>query len=359
MSAPTYIQSYGCTTAAGTGADPFFAALVAGNTLVSGGVCRIPDDFDLKHSVFATCSRRLRQAIPLAWSASAYDERERVGVILASTKGIIDDFFAENRPDPPPTDPLTPLLKQFIDDLSVPVVRSLCVSNACASSHAALFIARHWLNQGVCDRVIVGAVDFLGRFVESGFRALNAVTADFPRPFGAQRDGLGLGEAAVVFELSLKPSPLEIENIVLITEGVSLTRPAPDGLGLETAVRKLAVAPDGFDLILAHGTGTLANDNAEDGVFFRTAPATPVTGTKWCFGHTLGASGLLDLVAAGEILLRQRAFAIATTLIADETLRSRLLVGRAKTPVQTYRKILVSSLGFGGMNAVLTIKGAE
>ena len=68
-----------------------------------------------------------------------------------------------------------------------------------------------------------------------------------------------------------------------------------------------------MDLVIAHGTGTPINDACEDRVFtelFRAGAAPAVTATKGSIGHTLGASGAMDVIAACEALRRQRAFAI-------------------------------------------------
>jgi 3-oxoacyl-(acyl-carrier-protein) synthase len=140
------------------------------------------------------------------------------------------------------------------------------------------------------------------------------------------------------------------------SEGVSVTRPSMDGSSLSRAIEKLPGKKD-FDLIIAHGTGTKFNDFAEDQAF-RKFPKAPVTGCKWSVGHTLGASGAVDIAAASLVLERQKIFSLANTLEIDAELRSNYLVGKNQRPPNRLQNILVSSLGFGGIHAAVSITEA-
>jgi 3-oxoacyl-(acyl-carrier-protein) synthase len=117
-------------------------------------------------------------------------------------------------------------------------------------------------------------------------------------------------------------------------------------------------------VVIAHGTGTEANDAVEDTVFDAVlAPGVVVTGTKWCVGHTLGASGAVDLIAACELLRRQRPFALHTTEVVDRRFRASYLT-RARLEALGGRfprgleRVLVTSVGFGGMHAAAVVERA-
>lgn len=343
-----YLQSYGCTTGAGLGAGAFFSGLSSGTSAIKEGVSRLP---------------RLDPTTALAlstdWLLQAFSQvappiDQRVGLILASTKGAIEDYIslspAESWESLP--DPLTPVLKNFVTKTGLNPVRQLAISNACASSHAAFFLGKRWLESGVCDSVVIAAVDIVGEFVEKGFRTLRAISDSVPRPFCADRDGMALGEGAAVIILSTSPSPFELMDVRLVTEGSALTRPSDRGQGLAQACNE-AVNGTALDFIVAHGTGTKANDSAEAAVFQRLFPSVPVTGTKWCIGHTMGASGAMDVIAACEALQRQQLFSIATTAEVDNKLGISLA---PRTGATILREALVSSLGFGGMNAALRLR---
>lgn len=363
------LVGYGAVTAAGPGAAALWEALTVGRALRDEeGVCRWADTTE------RTALERLVAKAAVATAEALADHRpgprERWGIVLASTKGVVEDETA--RPDGPESrDPLAPLLDGVVERLRLRPLRRLAVSNACVSSHAALWVAERWLGAGLVDDVLVLAVDEARDFVVRGFRALGALSPTVARPMAEDRDGLQLGEAAVALWLSReRPGPFVLGPIGLETEGLSITRPSPDGESLVRAAR-VALADDGaVDFVVAHGTGTLANDLVEAGALARTLAAvgadrrTPVVATKGCVGHTLGASGAVDVVAAAECLRRGALFPIGTTTRPDPALpvaaffagSSDAAAIAARAP--EFRRALVSGLGFGGVHAAVTIARA-
>ena len=195
------------------------------------------------------------------------------------------------------------------------------------------------------------SVDQVGPFVLQGFNSLKALSRKFSKPFSADRDGLVLGEAAVVLVLSKSGGGPVISGVAIDSEGKAVTRPGADSL--RRAIKALPGTPD---LIIAHATGTLLNDSTEDAVFFELFGERPlVTGSKWSVGHTLGASGAVDIVLACEAIRRQSAFRLANTFTIDPSFRSRYL--RANSDEQLApEKVMVSSLGFGGIHAAAMIE---
>jgi 3-oxoacyl-[acyl-carrier-protein] synthase II len=85
-----------------------------------------------------------------------------------------------------------------------------------------------------------------------------------------------------------------------------MTAPDPEGAGAALAMRRAledaGVPADAVDYINAHGTATPANDLMETkgikAVFGRRAYHLPVSSTKSMIGHTLGAAGAIEGVAA-------------------------------------------------------------
>jgi 3-oxoacyl-(acyl-carrier-protein) synthase len=114
------------------------------------------------------------------------------------------------------------------------------------------------------------------------------------------------------------------------------------------------------DLVIAHGTGTRFNDQAEDqalGEFLHEIgkPLTPITNTKWAIGHTLGASGCVDLIAGCEILKKQKVFSIKAHDLKDPQFKMNYLLGDQNI-TEPVEQILVTSLGFGGVHASLLLE---
>src|SRR5690606_38448629 len=125
-------------------------------------------------------------------------------------------------------------------------------------------------------------------------------------PFARDRQGIQLGDAAVVLIVSrTMESFASITDIAIESDGFAATRSDATGVSLRHVVAQMPRP----DLIIAHATGTPANDVVEDHVYgslFGTS--VPVTCTKWSVGHGLGASGGIDVVAGLETLLQQQVF---------------------------------------------------
>jgi hypothetical protein len=284
----------------------------------------------------------------------------RLGVILASTKGFSDDFIWDKNASLE-TDPLTPLLDDFIQRAELKPERKLCVSNACSSALAAMRLAQIWLNNGL-DQVLVLAADAATPFVQKGFQSLNLVTKDYPRPFATNRSGFFLGEAAACLVLSKErvKDSVRLLPVGLDTEGSAVTRPATSSASLLRACARIPGIPRAraVDLIIAHGTATMINDETEDlaySALFGDSVFKPfLTGSKWRVGHTLGASGAVDTILACEALKRNRSFALEASREIDPALKCRYL-GPGMESGNLHR-ILVSSLGFGGMHAAAVLE---
>jgi hypothetical protein len=303
---------------------------------------------------FTSQKELLLQHLHLAWrEALAKISRVdlgRVGVLLASTKGLVEDVIWNGSAE---QDLLTPLLYDFCRQAELQPTVQWVVSNACSSSLSALWMAREWLQQERVDSVIVLAVDGVGPFVLQGFQCLHALSAGLSKPFAGDRDGLQLGEAAAVLILSDKLPGPQLAGVAIDVEGYSVTRPSPSGESLKRALRQLPGIPDS---IIAHGTGTQLNDVTEDKAFFETYGSRPwITGSKWSIGHTLGACGAVDTILACEVLRRGQIFALGQTTQVDAGFRGKYVTA-GRSVSEACHKVLISSLGFGGVSAAALIE---
>ena len=290
-----------------------------------------------------------------------------VGVIFASTKGQVEEIVYQDAPSS--TDPIWPVLQKFTERHDLRFSKQTCVSNACASFTGAVYLASRWLKRGDVDHVLILSADGVGPFVYRGFQSLGLVTQDVCRPFAKNRSGLTLGEAAAAVLLSRAQSDYEMASVAIDSEGSPVARPSTAGASL-LRVCKEVLAVGTPDAIIAHGTGTLLNDQIEDQVlgnlFSRNGPS--ITGTKWSVGHTLGASGAVDFIAGLEVLKHQRVFSLMRTPEIDDAFIGNYLtspqepesydqrnVSRKKN-VAPLERILLTSLGFGGMHGAMILK---
>ncbi len=359
------ILGAGCSTAAGQGIPALMSGLHAGSNFLS----RVPPDSWRVKPAFepfafrwpdrggATIRELLVQHLSHAFREARGDLNlaGRYGVILASTKGLTEDFVWDTSAA---VDPLTPVLDDVIAAFRLKPSMKICVSNACASSLAALSLAKTWLTE--LDHVIVLAADAIDSFVLSGFAQLRVLTTEITRPFDGGRSGFYLGDAAACVILSrVDQSDVQLLDARFDSEGYAVTRPSHSGDSLLRACRALSVSKhisaSRADLVIAHGTATRANDETEDRVFQQlfTEHAPAITGTKWMIGHTLGASGLIDTIVAQEAIRTQTAPALMTTQQIDPAFKGRYLTGNAQQ--LKIDNILVTSLGFGGVHAAAMV----
>ena len=245
--------------------------------------------------------------------------------------------------------------------------RVLTVSSACASSNTAIGVGADLIRRGELDLVIAGGTDTVSRPVMAGFNALRVISSGKTAPF-SDPPGLNLGEGAGI--VILKRGDLDVPGCGLalaevLGYGLSgdawhATAPDPDGAGCERAMT--AALDDGgltaadVDYVNAHGTGTEANDAAESVALRRLFGAsTPVSSTKSFLGHTLGASGALELIASlllagdGVVPHGLRMDAVREECAGLDYVRGLPRYGRP-------RVIMVNNFGFGGNNSSLMVR---
>lgn len=374
----TWITGYGCTTAAGDGIAPFWRGLeqgtdhshaislnrvfwphAAGAIPAVKAYTRPHAEISQRESLLGDLLRSWKEA------RSGLTIDGKIGVILASTKGFIDDVIWTST-QAPKQDTLMPLLEDFVAKTGLKTAKTAGVSNACASTLAACFLAQTWLERQNFDHVIVLAADSVGAFVIKGFQALHVITPDQTRPFDGARSGFFLGEATAALVLSAKPQGrrVRLAGMGLDAEGFAVTKPSQSGESLRRAAALALKGHEAPDFIVAHGTGTPANDSTEDHVFHQlfSAPSPWITGTKWSVGHTLAVSGALDLIAGCEALRHQRLFALANTQALDSSFQGRYVTTEmtaAHPQTHPWTRFLITSLGFGGLHAALLLESGR
>ncbi|WP_207284689.1 beta-ketoacyl-[acyl-carrier-protein] synthase family protein [Pseudomonas sp. FW300-N2A2] len=176
------------------------------------------------------------------------------------------------------------------------------ISTACTSSARALMSAQRLLDLGLCDAVLCGGVDSLCKLTLNGFSALEAVSEQRCNPFSVNRNGINIGEAAVLFLMTKVAG--DKQSIALLGSGASsdahhISAPEPTGRGALQAMRKALgranLQPEQIGYLNLHGTATQHNDAMESLAVSALFPAgVPCSSTKPMTGHTLGAAGALE-----------------------------------------------------------------
>lgn len=176
------------------------------------------------------------------------------------------------------------------------------LSTACTSSARALLSAHRLLKMGLCDAVVCGGADTLCRLTINGFATLEAVDDGLCLPFSANRRGINIGEAGVLF--LMERAPEDANAVALLGGGASsdawhMSAPEPTGAGARqamlAALRSADVEAAAIGWLNLHGTGTLHNDAMESHATHAVFPqGVPCASTKPLTGHALGAAGALE-----------------------------------------------------------------
>lgn len=280
-------------------------------------------------------------------------------LILATTKGDIG--MIEGKGDEIGPRPFPGLLAERINSFLRLKTTPLLVSNACISGINAIITGSRLIEEGRCDHAIVVGADLMTRFVVTGFESFHSVSAGICKPYDAKRDGLNLGEAAgaVILtanrQLVMDSDPVVVEGGALTNDANHLSAPSRTGDGLGTAMaealRESDSTPSQVDFINAHGTSTLYNDEMESkAVHFANLQDVPVQSLKPYFGHTLGASGVIESVAAVWQLKNSLLF--GTRGYEEPGVPEPIKVSAHHRETELQRCIKSAS-GFGGCNAAV------
>ncbi len=188
------------------------------------------------------------------------------------------------------------------------------ISTACSSSARALISACRMLKSGMCAAVLCGGADTLCRMPINGFNALELVSDELCAPFAQERKGITIGEGAGLMLLTTDPNPPRTSKLSVVGYGESsdayhVSAPEPEGKGAEAAMRmaltQAGLTPTDLGYVNLHGTASKMNDQAEATVMHRLCgPQTPCSSTKYLTGHTLGASGIVELCLCALTLER-------------------------------------------------------
>ncbi|WP_049721090.1 beta-ketoacyl synthase N-terminal-like domain-containing protein [Gilvimarinus polysaccharolyticus] len=238
-------------------------------------------------------------------------------------------------------------------------------STACTSSSNALLYGHRLLQAGLVDHALVLGSEQANHTSQLGFYGLGLISpGQSMQPFGAERDGLILGDSLAALLLSRgSNTPPHEQRWQLLggaigTDNHSLTAAHVDGQELSKTIRQ-ALSDSNIEArdicaIKVHGTASLKNDEAEAAalldVFAHQMP--PAFALKPFCGHTLGASGALE-VALSLGALQQGRLPANTHAINDGHLGVALIRQTQTAPSGNY---LFNCFAFGGNNNALIIR---
>jgi 3-oxoacyl-[acyl-carrier-protein] synthase II len=402
------ITGMGLVTSLGDRVEPFWSALCAGRSGVGpltlfdttefkvqfGGQVR---DWDPVARFGVKEARHLDRFAQFALAAgiTAVDDagidfstipEEQCGVMIGSGIGGLNEFESQHtvmmQKGPSRISPFV-IPKLMVNAASGQLsirwgLKGPCsaVATACASAANAIGDALKLIQTGWADVMVTGgseaAITHMGLGGFASMRALSTRNDDPPRasrPFDRDRDGFVLAEGAGVLILEAEEIArrrgariyAELLGYGMSADGWHITAPDEEGRGAVRSMKRCLddarLSADAVDYINAHGTSTSLGDLAETRamkqVFGPHARRLQISSTKSQLGHTLGASGGVELIAS--------AMAIHTGLLPPTINLDHpgdgcdldYIPNVARESRVNY--IMSNSFGFGGHNASLLI----
>lgn len=397
------ITGMGAVSAAGLGVDALWQAARDGISKVSplslprGESLRIAvaasvRDFDpalyLDETAMRRCDRytqfahvAVEEAVAQAGIAPDELSGSRTGVIFGTGIGgmtTLDEgcylfYCSEHRPQPMAIPKLMPSSATAHVSITHKITGPcFAITSACASASQSIGVAAQLIRAGIIDRAIAGGSEAcLTPATIKAWEMLRVLSPNACRPFSRTRNGMILGEGAGAFVLESEDSarrrgatPLaRLAGYGTSSDARDIIQPDVDGASaaMQAALDDAELAPDAIGYINAHGTGTVLNDINEAAaihkVFGAHADVVPVSSTKPVIGHTLGASGALELVVALMALREQIVPPQINFTEADAKCLLNLPVnGAAPAKLDA---VMSNSFAFGGINAALVVVPAS
>lgn len=282
---------------------------------------------------------------------------KHTAVILSTTKGNVE-LLAQSTTCINPKAYLWNVA-QTIDEHYHLANQTIVLSNACISGVSAMVVAKRLIDAGDFDNVVVVGADVLSHFITSGFLSFKSLSANRCLPFDARRNGLNLGEAcgALVVSNRKTQGSICLRGGAISNDANHISGPSRTGYELNLAIRqamaeaKIDVADISF--VDTHGTATVYNDEMESkAVGLAELANKPVQSLKPYFGHTLGASGVIEAIVCVNEL---KTGLLYGTLGFEQTGTPITLNVSDQHQTLPMNSCVKTASGFGGCNAAIVL----
>ncbi len=240
---------------------------------------------------------------------------------------------------------------------------------ACASGLLSIGMAYENIALGKEDYMLAGAADEFHILTSATFDRLGAASHEenpliASRPFDKERDGLVIGEGAgVLFLESLESAQKRNATILaeisaFTTQCSSKSIASPDvntmQMCMSKTLKNASLNVEDIDYVNAHATATLAGDLAEaKAIEALFGNHVPVSSLKGYMGHTLAASGALEMIAS--IYMLQEGLIVPNHNLQNPDPACAHLNLLQKTEKKQLKHIIKNSFALGGVYAALIL----
>ena len=332
-------------------------------------------------SIYATLASH--EALAQGRIGRAELEGGRLGVAIGSTVGstqATEDFFRDFFTDHSLERMKSTLFFQIMNhSCAANVVQSLGItgrllapSAACSTGCQAIGYGYEQVAMGRQDFMLCGGADEFHPLTAATFDVMTAASIGFnanpqatPRPFDRRRDGVVCAEGAGVLLLEALDTARdrgarilgEVVGFATVSDPSNIAN--PNAAAMERCMREAlddaGLAPESVGYVNAHATATAQGDIAEaEAIAAIFGARVPVSSLKGHLGHTMAASGALELLAGVEMLRQER---LIPTLNLDEVDPACAgishVTGRETTPLDIFLK---NNFALGGVNSSLVVR---
>ncbi len=311
-------------------------------------------------NLYTTLEKMMILSVNSILKESNLEITKKTGLIVATTKGNIETLSPKSKFYQDKKRAYLPELGKQLQHFFNFKNETIVLSNACVSGVLAVAVAQRFVLDGLYDEVIVVGGDLVSEFILSGFTSFQAISDQPCKPFSKNRTGITIGEAvaSALVTSEKNKNAIQILGAGSCNDANHISGPSRTGEGLmlsvQSALKEANVESSEIDYISAHGTATDFNDEMEAVAFGRLDMLhIPTNSLKGYYGHTLGASGLLETIIGIESLQKD-------TLIAsggfDELGVSQPIDVIKKTESKELNIFLKTASGFGGCNTAVIFK---
>ncbi|MDR3112685.1 MAG: beta-ketoacyl-[acyl-carrier-protein] synthase family protein [Elusimicrobiota bacterium] len=246
------------------------------------------------------------------------------------------------------------------------------LNTACSTGIINAGLAYLAISNGLMQKVLCGGADEWHPLLTGQFFTLNAAVTKFndepqkaSRPFDKNRGGIVCGEGAGILFIESLESALkrnakiygEIIGFANSTETRSISVSSRESIKrcMSAALENAKILPDKVDFISAHATSTVIGDIEESEAIKQIfGDKVLVSSFKGHLGHTMAASGIIELVAALKMMEKENFAGTLNLENVDEKCGGvNHFSGVKKLEVNIFIK---NSFGLGGSNSSLIIR---
>lgn len=253
--------------------------------------------------------------------------------------------------------------------------RILATSAACATSCQAVGYGFEMIAFGKQDQMLCGGAEEFHPLIPATFDTLNAASINFnhapaqtPRPFDRDRDGVVCGEGSAVLLLESMDSALgrnapiwgEIVGFGTASDSSHIANPNASSMELcmRNALADATLEPEQIDYVNAHATGTEQGDIAEsEAIHSIFGRRVPVTSLKGHLGHTMAASGAIELVAT--VYMMNQGLLVPTRNLDNVDEACKKIEHVTKLEKSVIKTALKNNFAFGGVNSSIALRRYE